>query len=190
MPKASKDNPPNREVQRNNVRIAIEKIGHKVDPVKVYPLAGACQLVHCHYKCTVYYDELSWSDYPIPFHHVAHKVEVVYIDKDHLRRAGPTQAAARDSVDDRIDRVSREIEDLKRTRRRDRREQEQLLDRLIKELEGLKRELRDDPTKGSRGSKRLHATRCFLVLRRRDLLNLCAMFTAGERIPSREKREG
>ena len=87
LPKASKDNPLNHEVQRNNVRIAIEKIAHKVDPVKVYPLAGACQLVHCHYKCTVSYDELSWSDYPIPFKHVAHKVEVVYIDKDHLRRA-------------------------------------------------------------------------------------------------------
>lgn len=78
------------ETQRNNVRILIEKIGEKVDACKVYPLAGPCQLVHCHYKCTVYYDELYWADYPIPFNHVDHKVEVVYIDKDHLRRcAGP-----------------------------------------------------------------------------------------------------
>jgi hypothetical protein len=76
------------EAQRNNVRILIEKIGEKVDPCKIYPLAGPCQLVHCHYKCTVYYDELYWSDYPIPFNHVDHKVEVVYIDKDHLRRCG------------------------------------------------------------------------------------------------------
>jgi hypothetical protein len=82
------------ETQRNNVRILIEKIGEKIDPCKVYPLAGPCQLVHCHYKCTVYYDELYWSDYPIPFNHVDHKVEVVYIDKDHLRRCGgPDQAA-------------------------------------------------------------------------------------------------
>ena len=82
------------ETQRNNVRILIEKIGEKVDPCKIYPLAGPCQLVHCHYKCTVYYDELYWSDYPIPFNHVDHKVEVVYIDKDHLRRCGgPAQAA-------------------------------------------------------------------------------------------------
>jgi hypothetical protein len=50
--------------------------------------------VHCHYKCTVYYDELYWSDYPIPFNHVDHKVEVVYFDKDHLRRCGgPEQAS-------------------------------------------------------------------------------------------------
>ena len=76
------------ETQRNNVRILTEKIGEQVDPVKIYPLAGPCQLVHCHFKSTVYYDELYWSDYPIPFHHVDHRVEVVYIDKDHLRRAG------------------------------------------------------------------------------------------------------
>ena len=80
--------PPFYEVQRNNARFLIEKIGDKVDPVKIYPLAGACQLVHCHYKCTVYYDEAYWSDYPIPFNHVDHRVEVVYFDKDHLRRAG------------------------------------------------------------------------------------------------------
>jgi hypothetical protein len=76
------------ETQRNNVRILIEKIGEKVDPCKVYPLAGPCQLVHCHYKCSVYFDELYWSDYPIPFNHRKARVEVVFIDKDHLRRCG------------------------------------------------------------------------------------------------------
>ncbi len=92
VPKFRNGCPPFYETQRNNVRILIEKIGEKIDPCKVYPLAGPCQLVHCHYKCTVYYDELYWSDYPIPFNHVDHKVEVVYFDKDHLRRcAGPPQ---------------------------------------------------------------------------------------------------
>jgi hypothetical protein len=76
------------ETQRNNVRILIEKIGEKVDPCKVYPLAGPCQLVHCHYKCSVYFDELYWADYPIPFNHQKARVEVVFIDKDHLRRCG------------------------------------------------------------------------------------------------------
>ena len=85
--------PPFYETQRNNVRILIEKIGEKIDPCKVYPLAGPCQLVHCHYKCTIYYDELYWSDYPIPFNHVDHKVEVVYLDKDHLRRCGGPEVA-------------------------------------------------------------------------------------------------
>ncbi len=82
------------ETQRNNVRILTEKIGEQVDPVKIYPLAGPCQLVHCHFKSTIYYDELYWSDYPIPFHHVDHRVEVVYLDKDHLRRRGGPPVAA------------------------------------------------------------------------------------------------
>ncbi|MDX2036363.1 MAG: hypothetical protein SFX72_06905 [Isosphaeraceae bacterium] len=76
------------ETQRNNVRILKEKIGEKVDPCKIYPLAGPCQLVHCHYKCTIYFDETYYADYPIPFGHRKARVEVVYIDKDHLRRCG------------------------------------------------------------------------------------------------------
>ncbi|WP_169974384.1 hypothetical protein [Tautonia rosea] len=75
-------------VQRNNARFVVEKIGESVDPCKVYPLAGPCQLIHCHYKCTVYFDELYWSDYPIPFNHRDARVEVIYIDKDYLRRCG------------------------------------------------------------------------------------------------------
>jgi hypothetical protein len=95
VPKFKNGNEPFYETQRNNVRILIEKIGDKIDPCKNYPLAGPCQLIHCHYKCTVYYDELYWSDYPIPFHHLDKRVEVVYLDKDHLRRCGgPAVATA------------------------------------------------------------------------------------------------
>jgi hypothetical protein len=74
------------ETQRNNARFLIEKIGDTVDPCKVYPMAGPCRLHHCHFKCTVSFDQLSWSDYPIPFSRVEHRVEVVYIDKDYLTR--------------------------------------------------------------------------------------------------------
>jgi hypothetical protein len=88
VPKFKTGSPVFYETQRNNVRILIEKIGEKVDPCKVYPLAGPCQLVHCHYKCSVYFDESYWSDYPIPFNHRKARVEVVFIDKDHLRRCG------------------------------------------------------------------------------------------------------
>ncbi|MEO6807997.1 MAG: hypothetical protein ABI353_02665 [Isosphaeraceae bacterium] len=88
VPKFKNGSPPFYEVQRNNARFLIEKIGDKTDPCKIYPLAGPCQLIHCHYKCTVYFDELYWSDYPIPFHHRTPRVEVVYIDKDYLRRCG------------------------------------------------------------------------------------------------------
>lgn len=81
------------EVQRNDVKILIEKIGEKVDPCKIYPLAGPCQLIHCHYKCTVFFLEAYWSDYPIPFNHRKDRIEVVYLDKDYLRRCGgPTKA--------------------------------------------------------------------------------------------------
>jgi hypothetical protein len=93
VPKFRAGCPPFYEVQRNNARFLIEKIGEKVDPVKIFPLVGPAQLVHCHYKCTVYFDEIYWSDYPIPFHHRDHRVEVVYIDKDYLRRAGGPQQA-------------------------------------------------------------------------------------------------
>jgi hypothetical protein len=88
VPKFKNGSPVFYETTRNNVQILIEKIGEKVDPCKIYPLAGPCQLIHCHYKCTVYYDEMYWSDYPIPFNHMDHRVEVVYIDKDYLRRCG------------------------------------------------------------------------------------------------------
>jgi hypothetical protein len=88
VPKFRAGCPPFYEVQRNNARFVVEKIGDEVDPCKVYPLAGPCQLVHCHYKCTVYFDEHYWSDYPIPYNYRDPRVEVVYIDKDYLRRCG------------------------------------------------------------------------------------------------------
>ena len=76
------------EVQRNNVRFVIETIGQEIDPVKVYPLAGRCRLVHCHFKVMVSFNETYWSDYPIPFQKTEHCVEAIFINKDHLTRAG------------------------------------------------------------------------------------------------------
>ena len=73
-------------IQRARAKISIEKIGEKVDPCKVYPLAGACRLVHCHYKCSVSFDESYSTADPIPTNHRKARVEVVFIDKDHLRR--------------------------------------------------------------------------------------------------------
>lgn len=88
VPKFKQGSPVFYETQRNNVRILIEKIGEKVNPCKIYPLAGPCQLISCHYKCSVYFDESYWADYPIPFNHKKARVEVVYFDKDYLRRCG------------------------------------------------------------------------------------------------------
>ncbi len=62
----------------------VEKIGEKIDPCKVYPLAGPCQLVHCHYKGTVtFFEPLDRGE-----HLMRARTEVVFIDKDHLRRCG------------------------------------------------------------------------------------------------------
>ncbi|HWE37276.1 MAG TPA: hypothetical protein VG406_11975 [Isosphaeraceae bacterium] len=88
VPRFKNGSPVFYETERNNARFLTEKIGDKVDPCRIYPLAGPCQLHHCHYKCTIYFQELYWSDYPIPFNHIDNRVEVVYIDKDYLTRCG------------------------------------------------------------------------------------------------------
>ena len=163
----SQDHAPFFKVERNNVRIVIEKIGDKTDPVKVYPLAGACQLVHRHYECTVYFDQVVRGDYPIPFNHVDHKVEVVYISKDFLRRAAAPEPAGvqqfdvnitypidlthkrrvrtdlspATSRDDRINGIVGEIEQLKQELQSDRQDQERVLDGLIRDLQSLKKQV-------------------------------------------------
>lgn len=76
------------EVQRKGVRFSIEKIVDQVDECRIYPLAGPCQLHHCHFKCTIWYDETTTMGWPIPWTHTDHKQEVIYIDKDHLHRCG------------------------------------------------------------------------------------------------------
>ena len=72
------------EIQRNNVRIVKEKIADYIDPPRFYPLLGPAQLHHCHWKCTVYYTETLEGCIPFPFHTKRRRVQVVYIDKDHL----------------------------------------------------------------------------------------------------------
>ena len=79
-----------KETHRNNVRIVVEQIVDRLDDCKVYPMVGPARLHHCHYKCTVYYDKIERSYWPIPFTHEDETEEVVYIDKDHLIRCtGP-----------------------------------------------------------------------------------------------------
>jgi len=78
------------ETQRNNVRIVVEPIVDRVDECRFYPMVGPARLHHCHYKCTVYYEKIIRSDWPIPFSHIDQVQDVVYIDHDHLIRcAGP-----------------------------------------------------------------------------------------------------
>jgi hypothetical protein len=69
---------------RDNIQIVTERLVDKIDPPRFFPLVGWARLHHCHYKCTVYYTETRQSDYPFPYKVVKPRVQVVYIDKDHL----------------------------------------------------------------------------------------------------------
>jgi hypothetical protein len=79
------------ETSRNNVRIVVDPIVDRMDDCRVYPMVGPARLHHCHYKCTVYFDKVIRSDWPVPFYFKDETVQVVYIDHDHLIRcAGPS----------------------------------------------------------------------------------------------------
>lgn len=77
------------EVQRNNVRIVTEKIADYVDPPRFVPLIGPAQLHHAHYKCTIYYTQVTRVGWPIP-HTLRDEdaSEVVYIDHNHFHMVG------------------------------------------------------------------------------------------------------
>ena len=78
------------EVQRNNVRITVEPIVDKLEECRFYPLVGPARVHKCHYKCTVYYEKVIRSGWPIPYTHRDETQQVVYVDNDHLIRcAGP-----------------------------------------------------------------------------------------------------
>jgi hypothetical protein len=77
------------EVFRNDVRIIKEKIADYVDPVRVYPLVGPAQQHHAHYKCTVYFSEITRMSWPMPYTlDDQESVEVIYIDHNHLHMVG------------------------------------------------------------------------------------------------------
>ena len=77
------------EKQRNNVRIVKEKCSDYIDPPRVYPLIGPAQLHHAHYKCTIYFTEVTRVGWPLP-HTLTDEdsVEVVYIDHNHMHMVG------------------------------------------------------------------------------------------------------
>ena len=77
------------EVQRNNVRIVKEKIADYVDPPRFVPLVGPAQLHHAHYKCTIYFEEVTHVGWPVPYTvRDEDAVEVLYIDHNHFHMVG------------------------------------------------------------------------------------------------------
>jgi hypothetical protein len=84
MPPIARGVPYFYEEFREDFEFTVEKIVDRVDPPRFFPLVGPAQLHHCHWKCTIYYNETVESNYPFPFQVKKRRVEVVYIDKDHL----------------------------------------------------------------------------------------------------------
>ncbi|MDB5348074.1 MAG: blaR1 2 [Schlesneria sp.] len=72
------------EMRRQNVKIVVQPIRDQIDDWRVYPLVGPARLHHCTYKCTVYFELVIRSEWPIPFCHTKECVDVVYIDRDCL----------------------------------------------------------------------------------------------------------
>jgi hypothetical protein len=92
LPKVIRGIPYVLEELRDIKDIQKELIVDQLDPCRFYPLVGPAQLHHCHYKCTVYYKQIIQSSYPFPFKIEEDRVEVIYIDKDHLHVCvGPEQ---------------------------------------------------------------------------------------------------
>jgi hypothetical protein len=113
--------PGSEPVERRGARFVVEKVGEKVDPCKVYPLAGPCELIHCHYKATVRFPG-------------AYRTEVVYLDKDHLRRCDDKTHAHAARAEPGVVRAALPAggSDLERRMAR----MEETLDRLRKALDG------------------------------------------------------
>ncbi len=86
---------------RDGLQYVTERLVDRIDPCRFFPLVGPAQLHHCHWKCTVYFVETIESGYPFPFQCKRPRVEVVYIDKDHLHlctapNQGLTQTATQE----------------------------------------------------------------------------------------------
>ena len=84
MPRIARGVPYIYEEFRDNIETSAERIVDKIDPPRFFPLVGTAQLHHCHWKCTIFYDETAESGYPFPYRVKRPRVQVVYIDKDHL----------------------------------------------------------------------------------------------------------
>ncbi len=84
MPRVPRGVPYVYETFRDDIVIVKNRLVDKIDPPRDFPLVGKAQLHHCHWECVIYYTELVQSDYPFPVYVKKPRVQVIYIDKDHL----------------------------------------------------------------------------------------------------------
>ena len=84
LPKRVRGVPYIYEEFRDDITITKNRIVDKIDPPRFFPLVGMAQLHHCHWECAVYFTETIQSSQPYPVYLRKQRVQVVYIDKDHL----------------------------------------------------------------------------------------------------------
>jgi hypothetical protein len=72
------------QTSRDDVQIVKELVKDEVAGPRFFPLVGPARLHHCHWKCTVSYNETVESTFPFPCRCVRPRVEVVYVDADKL----------------------------------------------------------------------------------------------------------
>jgi hypothetical protein len=84
MPRVARGVPYVYEQFRDDVTIVKNRLVDKIDPPRFFPLVGMAQLHHCHWECVIYYRETIQSDYPWATYTSKNRVQVIYIDKDHL----------------------------------------------------------------------------------------------------------
>ena len=84
MPRVARGIPYVYEEFRDDIVIVKNRLVDEIDPPRFFPLVGPAQLHHCHWECVIYFTELIQSDHPFPQYIKKSRVEVMYIDKDHL----------------------------------------------------------------------------------------------------------
>jgi hypothetical protein len=69
---------------RDDILIVKELVSDQVCEPRCFPLTGPARIHHRRWKCTVYYTDTLEGSYPFPFRCRRPRMEVVYIDQDHL----------------------------------------------------------------------------------------------------------
>jgi hypothetical protein len=76
-------------VERGNVQIAVEKLVDRLEEARSYPQVGVARHHRRHFKCTVTFDSIMSSDWPVPYTRKDARSEVVNIDHDSLDNIRP-----------------------------------------------------------------------------------------------------
>ena len=83
----------------DDIVIVKNRVVDQIDPPRFFPLVGMAQLHHCHWECVVYYNETIQSAQPFPVFIKKPRVQVMYIDKDHLHLyVGPNPDRQRETL--------------------------------------------------------------------------------------------